>query len=239
MAAVLASYPSVASHFSAAWLWGLTRSRPETLHVTSRVGRRAERSFRVHRADLVSRDLRRREGIPVTSVSRTILDVAVTSRARTVRRHLQLADDLQVFDLREMQDLLERTKGHRGQAKVRAALELYDEKPVFTRSGLERRFLEVVREAGLPEPAMNNFVAGYEIDAYWADERFGVELDVYETHGSRLSFEEDRERDDELLLAGIETTRVTGPRLDREPGAVVDSLRRHLARRGGGARPGG
>ena len=80
---------------------------------------------------------------------------------------------------------------------------------------------------------MNSFVAGYEIDAWWADQRFGVELDVFETHGSRLSFEEDRERDDELLLAGIETTRVTGPRLDREPDAVVDSLRRHLARRSG------
>jgi hypothetical protein len=239
MAAVLASTPSVASHLSAAWLWGLLRSRPETNHVTCRNGRRAERSFVTHVANLARVDLARRDGIPVTSLSRTILDVAVTSRVRTVRRHLQLADDLQVFDLREMQDLLERTKGHRGQAKVRAALELYDEKPVFTRSGLERRFLEVVREAGLPEPAMNIFVAGYEIDAYWERERFGVELDVYETHGSRLSFEEDRERDDELLLAGIETTRVTGPRLDREPGAVVDSLRRHLARRGGGARPGG
>jgi predicted transcriptional regulator of viral defense system len=218
MAAVLASYPSVASHRSAAWLWGLMRSRPETIHLTCRKGRRAERSFVVHRADLARADLARRDRIPVTSLSRTILDVAVASRARTVRRHLQIAEDLQLFDLREMKDLLGRTKGHRGQAKVRAALELYEDKPVFTRSGLERRFLEVVREAGLPEPAMNLFVEGYEIDAWWETERFGVELDVYETHGSRLSFEEDRERDDELLLAGIETTRVTGPRLDREPG---------------------
>jgi hypothetical protein len=231
MAAVLASYPSVASHRSAAWLWGLMRSQPEAVHVTSRGPRTKKRSFVVHRAELERRDLKRRDGIPVTSLSRTILDVAVTSRARTVRRHVQLADDLKLFDLREMEDLLGRTKGHRGQAKVRAALELYDERPVFTRSGLERRFLEVVREAGLPEPAMNHFVAGFEIDAYWADHRFGVELDVYATHGSRLSFEEDRERDDALLHAGIETTRVTGPRLDREPDAVVDSIRRHLARR--------
>jgi hypothetical protein len=231
MAAVLASYPSVASHLSAAWLWGLLRYRPETVHVTCRQTRRAKRTFVTHTADLAPADRARREGIPVTSVSRTILDVAVRSRPRTVRRHLQVADDLKVFDLREMQDLLERTKGHGGQAKVRAALNLYEERPVFTRSGLEQRFLEVVREAGLPEPSMNLFVAGFEIDAYWADERFGVELDVYETHGSPLSFEEDRVRDDELLLAGIETTRVTGPRLDREPGKVIDSLRRHLARR--------
>jgi hypothetical protein len=231
MAAVLASYPSVASHFSAAWLWGLLRSRPDTLHVTCRVGRRAERSFVVHRADLARVDLARREGIPVTSLSRTILDIAVTSRPRTVRRHVQLADDLHLFDLREMRELLGRIKGHKGRAKVRAALEAYDERPVFTRSGLERRFLEVVREAGLPEPAMNLFVAGHELDAWWEAERFGVELDVYETHGSELSFEEDRVRDDDFLHAGIETTRVTGSRLDREPDAVVDSIRRHLVRR--------
>jgi hypothetical protein len=236
MAAVLASYPSVASHLSAGWLWGLLRSPPETLHVTCRRGRRAERTFVVHRADLQQRDLARQDGIPVTSLSRTILDVAVTSRLRTVRRHIQLADDLKLFDLREMEDLLERTKGHRGRAKVLAALDLYDETPVFTRSSLERRFLEIVREAGIPAPAMNHFVAGYEIDAWWEAERFGVELDVFETHGSRLSFEEDRERDDALLHAGIETTRVTGPRLDREPDAVIDSVRRHLKRRGGASR---
>jgi hypothetical protein len=238
MATVLASSPSVAGHLSAAWIWGLLRSRPATMHVTCPKGRRAKRSFVVHRADLAREDLAVRDGIPVTSLSRTILDLAVTSRPQTVSRQIRLADDAKVFDLREMHDLLGRTKGHRGQAKVRAALELYDEKPVFTRSGLERRFLELVREAGLPEPAMNHFVAGHEIDAWWESHRFGVELDVYETHGSRLSFEEDRVRDDELLLAGIETTRVTGPRLDREPGAVVDSLRRHLARRSAGARPG-
>jgi hypothetical protein len=231
MAAVLASHPSVASHLSAAWIWGLMRSRPETLHITRRGPHPRKRPFVVHRADLSRADLARRDGIPVTSLSRTILDVAVTSRERTVRRQIQLADDAGLFDLREMHDLLGRTKGHRGQAKVRAALDLYDERPAFTRSGLERRFLEVVRAAGLPEPSMNYFVAGHEIDAWWEAERFGVELDVYATHGSRLSFEEDRVRDDELLHAGIETTRVTGPRLDREPEAVIDSLRRHLARR--------
>jgi hypothetical protein len=231
MAAVLASYPAVASHWSAAWLWGLLRSGPETIDVTCRGGRRAARPFRVHRADLARRDLSRRDGIPVTSLSRTILDVAVTARPRTVRRQIQLANDAKLLDLREMHDLLGRTKGHKGQAKVRAALALYEEAPPFTRSGLEERFREVVRDAGLPAPSMNFFVAGHEIDAYWPEERFGVELDVYETHGSRLSFEEDRERDDALLHAGIETTRVTGRRLDRDPEGVVDSVRRHLARR--------
>jgi very-short-patch-repair endonuclease len=233
MAAVLAASPSVASHLSAGWLWGLLQSQPGTLHVTCRRSRHAERPFVTHTAGLAPADLTRRDGIPVTSLARTILDLAVDSRERTVGRFIRRADDDKTFDLRAMEDLLERTKGHRGQAKVRAALEIYNETPAFTRSDLERRFLEVVREAELPAPSMNCFVAGYEIDAYWADARFGVELDIFGTHGSRLSFEEDRERDDELLLAGIETTRVTGPRLAREPEAVVESVRRHLARRSG------
>jgi very-short-patch-repair endonuclease len=233
MAAVLASHPSVASHLSAGWLWGLLQSRPGTIHITCRSPRPRKRPFIVHTADLARADLARRDGIPVTSLARTILDLAVNSRERTVRRFIRRADDDKTFDLRVMEDLLARTKGHRGQAKVRAALEIYGETPAFTRSDLEKRFLEVVREAGLPAPSMNCFVAGYEIDAWWTEARFGVELDIFETHGSRLSFEEDRERDDELLHAGIETTRVTGPRLAREPEAVVESVRRHLARRSG------
>ena len=233
MAAVLASYPSVASYWSAAWLWGLLQSRPGTLHVTCPGPRRAKRSFEAHQVDLPAVDRGVRDGIPVTSLARTILDLAADSRPKTVARFIERADDGKVFDLREMRALLDRSKGHRGWSTVRAALDAYRPERKFTRSGLERRFLELVREAGLPEPAMNCFVAGHELDAYWEAERFAVELDVYETHGSRLDFEDNRVRDDEVLLAGIVTTRVTGPRLDREAGAVVASLRRHLARRAG------
>jgi hypothetical protein len=239
MAAVLASSPSVASHLSAGWLWGLLQSRPGTVHVTSRMGRRAERSFVTHRADLAPADLIRRDGIPVTSLARTILDLAVDSRPRTVSRYIRQANDDKNFDLRAIEDLLARTKGHRGRAKVLAALEIYDDREIVTRSDTEKRFFEVVTAAGLPAPAMNYFVEGYELDAYWPEHRFGVELDVYGTHGSRLSFEEDRERDDELLLAGIETTRVTKVRLDREPEAVVESVRRHLQRRADDSRAAG
>jgi hypothetical protein len=235
MAAVLAASPSVASHLSAGWLWGLLQSRPGTVHVTCRRSRHADRPFVTHTAELTPADRALRDGIPVTSVARTILDLAVDSRERTVGRFIRQADEDRNFDLGAMEDLLERTKGHRGVAKVQAALEIYEETTVVTCSDLERRFYELVTAAGLPAPAMNCFVAGYEIDAWWADHRFGVELDVYGTHGSRLSFEEDRERDDELLLAGIETIRVTGPRLAREPEAVVGSVRRHLARRASSA----
>jgi flavin-binding protein dodecin len=108
-----------------------------------------------------------------------------------------------------------------GTPKVRAALAIYSEKPVFTRSGLERRFLEVVTAAGLPEPSMNAFVAGHEIDAYWEAERFGVELDVFETHGSRLR--PSTSGASRALAPGI---RLDGGREDRD------------RRRGGGDRSG-
>jgi hypothetical protein len=186
----------------------------------------------MHTADLTTVDRTIRNGIPVTSPARTILDLAVGSHPKTVARYIERADAAKLFDLREMRELLDRSIGHRGEPRVRVALGAYRPEGKFTRSGLERRFLALVRDAGLPEPSMNSFVAGHEVDAYWPDARFGVEIDAYATHGSRLSFETDRVRDDELLLAGVETIRITEARVDQAPGAVIDSLRRHLAKRG-------
>jgi very-short-patch-repair endonuclease len=103
--------------------------------------------------------------------------------------------------------------------------------PAFTRSGLERRFLKLAREAGLPRPSANLFVAGYELDMYWPRERFAVELDTYDYHGDRVRFESDRVRDESLRLAGIEVTRITGKRLDREPTAVMERLALLLSNR--------
>jgi hypothetical protein len=242
MAAVLAAAPArvargqqpiVASYRSAAWLWDVARYRPQKIEVTAPKPRRSRRPHTVHTAVLVRDERAVREGIPVTSLARTYLDLAATDRRRTVARMLERAADLHLLDLGPVGEVLGRHPDHPGAPKLEDVLAIYRETPVFTRSGLERRFLEIVREAGLPEPAMNCFVGGFEIDAWWEDAQFGVELDVYETHGSRLSFEDDRVRDDELLLADLDTTRVTGVRLDREPHAVVESLRRHLTKRAG------
>jgi very-short-patch-repair endonuclease len=88
-----------------------------------------------------------------------------------------------------------------------------------------------VRKAGLPKPAANVFVAGFELDMYWEPERFAVELDTYEFHGGHVAFEKDRLRQEDLKLAGIEMTRITGARLDREPAAVANRLRQLLTQR--------
>lgn len=148
-----------------------------------------------------------------------------------LERYLERAEELGLLDLYAVHGILDRAGGHRGRGPLRRAIAIYEPEPAFTRSGLERRFLALVREAGLPPPAVNYAVAGMELDAYWERERFVVELDAFETHGSRAAFERDRRRQDDLLLHGIETMRATGPRLKREPRATIERVARHLARR--------
>jgi very-short-patch-repair endonuclease len=143
---------------------------------------------------------------------------------------LDRAERLDLLDLIAIDALLSRSRGFRGVARLRTALEIY-RLPGYTRSGLERRFLKLVRDSGLPRPSTNFFVAGYEVDAYWPAEHFGVELDTYDHHGGHASFESDRRKQEDLKLAGIEIVRITGIRMDREPTAVIDRLRRLLAQR--------
>jgi hypothetical protein len=151
---------------------------------------------------------------------RTLLDLAATVRFDWLERMVERSEDLELFDLRAVEDLLARTVGHHGHGRLRRAIALY--KPTsFTRSGLERRFLELCLEAGLPQPRMNYVEHSFELDCYWPEFRFAVELDVFETHGTRAAFERDRKRQEDLLLIGIGMTRVTGPRLEGEPEEVI------------------
>jgi len=145
---------------------------------------------------------------------------------------IERSEDLELFDLRAVEELLERTAGHQGHGRLRRAIALY--RPTsFTRSSLERRFLELCLHSGLPQPHTNFVLHGYELDCYWPEHRFAVELDVFETHGSRAAFERDRKRQEDLLLHGVAMTRVTGPRLDREPRQVIRRIARLLEQRRG------
>ncbi len=240
MAAVLAAAPLpaaaghspvVASHFSAAWLWDLLRYRPETIHVTVPARRHTKRHFVVHHADLAPRDRGVRQAIPVTSLPRTLLDLAAELRPERLASALERAEERKLLDLRPVDELLGRVPHHPGAGALRMALDIYRPPTSFTRSDLEKHFLALVLEAGLPRPRTNFFVGSHELDAYWPERRFAVELDVYETHGSRRSFEEDRVRNEDLLLAAISMDRITGPRLEREPEVVLARLARLLADR--------
>jgi very-short-patch-repair endonuclease len=225
-------WPAVASHGSAAYLWGIYRYAPETIDVTAPIRRRAKREFRVHFSSILAvEDRTHREGIPVTSVPRTLLDLAIRSRPDQLGRLLERTEEQDLLDLVAVEALLDRAGGHRGRGRLRRALALYQPDLTFTRSRFERQFRHRVRAAGLPAPSMNFNVEGYELDAYWPDLRFAVELDLFETHGSRAAFERDRLRHEELKLLGIEMIRVTRPRLQREPEAVIGNLALLLKRR--------
>jgi very-short-patch-repair endonuclease len=222
----------MASHLTAAYLWGLLRYRPETMHVTAPTRRRAKRRFKVHFSSILAKEDRAvREGIPVTGLPRTLLDLAITSRPDQMERYLERAEERGLLDVRAIEDLLARSGGHRGRGRLARALALYRPDPAFTRSRFERRFRRLVQRAGLPAPSMNFNVAEYEVDAYWPDLRFAVELDLFETHGTRAAFERDRRRQEELKLLGIEMVRITKPRLGREPQQVLRNLAALLERR--------
>lgn len=237
MAAVLAARPAVASHLSAAWLWGLIGRDPSRIEVTVPSSRRNRREFRLHVADLPPADRALRDDIPVTSWARTMLDMAAISDEERTRRLVKRSEELEVFDLVPLDDVLGRTAHHPGAGRLRRVLRAYRPDLATTRSKLERRFRSLARRAGLPEPSMNYLVGGMELDAYWEAERFVVELDVYATHGDPGSFESDRIRQADLLLHGIEMIRVTDVRLEREPRATIEHVAAQLARRRRELRP--
>ncbi len=231
IAAVLAcGSGAVLSHFAASWLWGLWRTAPKRIDVTVPTRGHSRGSICVHHAPAIAGEDRAvQDGIPVTALPRTLIDLAQVA-PRRLPRAIERAEQLRVFGLDDVDRMLMRCRRHPGRGVLTDALAEYRE-PAFTRSELERQFLGLVREAGLPQPSVNCFVAGFELDAFWEDERLCVELDTYEFHGGRAAFERDRVRDEELKLAGIECLRITGRRLDREPDALIERLGRLLAAR--------
>jgi very-short-patch-repair endonuclease len=219
-------------------LWGLYRYAPEMIDVTAPIRRRAKRPFRVHFSSILApEDRKKREGMPVTSVPRVLLDLAIRGRADQLDRLLERAEELELLDLHAVEDVLDRAGGHRGRGRLRRAIALYQPDPSFTRSRFEKSFRRAVLAASLPGPSMNFNVEGYELDAYWPDLRFAVELDLFETHGTRAAFERDHVRQEELKLLGVEMIRVTRPRFQREPEAVIHNLAALLERRRRELRP--
>ena len=177
-------------------------------------------------------DRDREEGIRLTSIPRTFLDLAATGPKRRLSSAVDRAERLGRLDLIEIDALLQRRRGEAGTRRLREALEIYRD-PVFSRSRAELLFLDLVKKAGLPRPALNFFVAGHEIDAYWEAERFAVEVDGWGTHRTRAAFESDPVRQEDLKLAGIDSIRLTARRIEREPGKVAERLGRLLAQRRG------
>jgi very-short-patch-repair endonuclease len=232
MAAVLACGPgTLLSHRGAARLWGIRPDSSRVVDVTVvGCGRRRRPGIGVHGVRALDpRDVTALDGIPVTTLPRTLLDLAEVAPTDRVARAIEEAERKRIFDRRALEELLERSPGRRGRRPLHSLLA--DSGPIepATREELERRFQQVIHQARLPHPLINTLVEGFEVDAYWPDHHLIVELDGYETHGTRTAFEDDRERDTLLLLAGYRVVRITWRQLTREPEAIVERLRRLLA----------
>jgi predicted transcriptional regulator of viral defense system len=234
LAAMLVVGPgALLSYHSAGWLWGLWTRSPKPIHVTAFVPRHhpTPQGITRHRArNLVDDDRALVDGIPVTSVARTLLDLAWKLKGDQLRRVLERAEDLGLLDLDTIHAVIERNRGHLGAKRLRYALAIY-ERPIWTRSEFERRFVDHLVASGLPRPATGWNELGHELDVYWPDLGFGIELDTWDTHGTRDAFERDHDRDLDLALAGIETIRISERQFRREPGEITDKVANLLSRR--------
>lgn len=227
-AAVLACGPGAAlSHSSAAFLWGLSKRWQTPPEVT--VTRDARRDgITTHRTgSLDRRDIRTHLGIRMTSAARTLLDIAPRLTDPELTRAINDGRLSRRIYPAELEALLARLPTHRGAKRIRA---LVTPSAGPTRSELEDTFVAFTRRHGLPEPQINARVAGYEVDALFAEQKVIVELDGWEFHSDRRSFEGDRERDAALLAAGYVTVRITWERLTGDPEREARRLRVILER---------
>ena len=229
MAAVLAGgSAAVLSHRSAAALWGIRQDPRVRVDVTAPTRRGKREGIRFHRSALPADERTSLSGIPVTSVSRTLMDLASTLRRNELARALERAEALRLDDAISLAELLSRHPRRSGAAAIRAILAAGADGATLTRSELENRFLGFLDDFGLPRPLVNaSLQAGpgrFEVDCVWPGHRLVVELDGYATHGTGAAFERDRERDRALHVAGWRVIRVTWAQLGNGPQALAADL---------------
>jgi very-short-patch-repair endonuclease len=229
MAAILAYGPgTVLSHRPAGAHWQIVPDRGGS-EVTISRARRSRPGIRVHQARLPPDEITIHAGIPVTTVPRTLFDLAAVLPQRQLERALNEAEVLRLWDELSLDVLLRRYPRHRGSRAVRAVLSQRRAGATVTKSELEEMFLTIVDAAGLPRPEINVLVEGFVVDAVWRDRRLVVELDGRNTHGTPAAFERDRERDRVLQVAGWRAVRITYRQMRDTPRAVEADVRLLLA----------
>jgi hypothetical protein len=188
----------------------------------------------LHRSPtLMALDVTTHEGIPCTTVARTLLDLADVLDRRGVERAVEQAEVLRLFDAKAVEKVLERAGGRRGIGRLRSVLAEIGG-PALTASELEERFVALCRAGGLPQPAVNAWIpledGSAKADFLWRADRLVVETDGHAFHGTRHAFERDRGRDQRLLLAGYRVARFTWRQVVGEPDRVAATIRALLGR---------
>jgi very-short-patch-repair endonuclease len=174
------------------------------------------------------------EGIPCTTVSRTLVDLAGRVGQKTLRRLVEQAAVLRLLDVRDIDRVLARGR-RRGAPQLRAVLDAWRgeyDRPPLLRSVLEARLRPALIEAGLPCPQCNVElrIDGHrlQVDLLWQEQGLVIETDGEETHGTRIAFQRDRRRDQLLASAGYRAARVTWRQLEDEPVATLARIGRML-----------
>jgi very-short-patch-repair endonuclease len=218
---------SLLSGRAAAHLLGLLKRPPSLPEVLTRRQRRIRGviTHRVRRTGLT--DATTWRGIPVTTVQRTLVDLAVVLDEEDLARAVHEADARHHVTAEQVEQVLERRHNWPGARRLRRVI--WGEVPV-TLSRLESRFLERLRAASLPQPATNRRADGRYVDCRWPEHRLTVELDSYRHHNTRHAWEQDRQREREARARGDEFRRYTWRDVDEDPGPMIKDLRRLLGR---------
>jgi very-short-patch-repair endonuclease len=231
LAAVLAVGPrAVLSHRDAAGLHGLRPANHRRVDVTTTGQAGSTPTIAVHRTRVLDdADITAVAGIPVTTVARTLIDLAGVVPRDHLAKAVKEAEARGALDMAAVEAAIVRTAGRRGPGHraLRAAIAEHEALALSaTRSSLEDAFLRRLRQAGLPRPRVNTTVEGLEVDALWETARVVAELDGWAHHRSRGAFQRDRERDAVLTAAGYRVIRFTHRDVVRRPDRVVEVLRR-------------
>lgn len=224
MAAVLVGGDqAVLSHGSAASAWGLCRPlRP--VEVVRPGGRHSCPGLVIRRVNnLPEPDRGVVHGIPVTSPSRTLIDIAGRSSPRVLDDRISALRRLGLLGWDDLKDTLERNPRRKGSVELKSRIGLLMESSASTRSELETRFLRLCDENGLPRPEVDVALGSRIVDFLWRPQRLIAEVDGFRFHHHR--FDEDRIRDLGHLVDGYRTVRVTYQMMESAPGRLVESLR--------------
>ena len=225
-AAVLAGGEgAVLSHRDAAHAWGLRPTARPRVEITVRGDAgRGRPGVQAHRCALHPRGVTEHLGIPITTVARTLLDLAEVVPSRELDKAIEQAEKLALYDHPSVLDVLARAHGRRGSKPLGAALAKIHAEPGLTRSRMERRFRALLDDLSIERPETNVELHGHEVDALWDHLRLVVELDSYEHHTTRRAFRNDRRRDAALAEAGYRVLRLTWTQVTQEPDYVAERL---------------
>ncbi len=228
MAAVLScGQGALLSHRSAAVLWGLMPATAALEVVVPGNARRRRPGIRVHRrSGLAPSNCRVVQGIPVTDPVSTLVDLASRVPEWRVERAINEADRLDLVDPEGLRAAIESLPPRPGMACIRRLLGC----DALTDSGLERKFLALVRAAGLPQPRTQASVNGYRVDFYWPDLALVVEADGWVYHRTAGEQANDHRRDQVHTAAGLTTLRFAEKQIRDEPKEVRRSLTAVVAR---------